>query len=40
MEFNYRTLRRSPHFQATLDPSLETEFKEYIDDMNTTQTWK
>lgn len=28
------------HLQATLDPSLETEFKEYLDYINTTQTWK
>lgn len=28
------------HLQATLNPSLETEFKEYLDDTNTTQTWK
>lgn len=28
-----------PHFQATLDSSVETEFMEYMDDKNTTQTW-
>lgn len=28
------------HLQAALDASLETEFKKYLDDTNTTQTWK
>lgn len=28
------------HLQATMGPSLETELKEYLYYINTTQTWK